>query len=289
MSDSTSAAAAAPTRRTVGADPIERGGLAVVVAAAVVLSFSALQGLGEQAGFGAWRLPLLGWDLRLSLLLPLCIDAYGAVAARIATNRAYSAETRRHAFVHSAIAIGAGVIGNAAYHLIEGHVLNLDDVIVGLVLVVSVVPPVALGALVHLMSECARDRQAAEEVREPDDVPGQVREPDDVPVAAGDKVHAATDAPAEHEPASSDQPAAPADYQPQHAAQISPAPKSHPEPTGVELHVPAPSPLHLRAVQTFAPGGRLEKVPPLREIKSALGVGQPKASEVQRYLELIAS
>jgi hypothetical protein len=297
------AAGAAPTRP----DPIELGGLAVVITAAVALSFSALQGLGVLAGFGSWHLPLVGVDFPLALLLPLCIDAYGAVAARIATNRGYSDDTRRHAMIHSGIAIAAGVLGNAAYHLIESHVIALDDVIVGLVIVVSVVPPIALGALVHLISECGRDRQAAEQVRAAAaapapvpagvrDAPAQVREPVDVPaappavpaqpLAEADPVQqqllAALGLPADE----------PGPYPARHA-QTPPAAEAVQSPVPEQVRLPAPppelAPLAQRAVETWAPGGRLHRLPPLREVKAQLGVGQPKAERVRAYLSELAT
>jgi hypothetical protein len=308
MHDPTGAAAATPTHRAQQADPIERGGLAVVIAAAVVLSFSALQGLGRFAGFGDWNLPLIDWDFPLSLLLPLCIDAYGAVAARIATNRAYSDETRKHAMIHSGIAIAVGVIGNAAYHLIESHVIKLDgSVLVTLVIVVSIVPPVALGALVHLISECGRDRQEATQVHaaadvprpvpaEVRDVPDQVRELDDVPAAL---LPAPGRPPAEPDPAEQHLlehlglPAGePAPYPARHAETPAPPEAGAPVPEQVRLPEPPPelAPLALRAVETWAPDGRLDRLPPLREVKAELGVGQPKATQVRAYLsELVAS
>ncbi|MEV4020148.1 hypothetical protein AB0J35_57700 [Nonomuraea angiospora] len=311
MHDPTAAAATAPTHRAQQADPIERGGLAVVIAAAVVLSFSALQGLGRYAGFGDWQLPLIDWGFPLSLLLPLCIDAYGAVAARIATNRAYSDETRQHAMIHSGIAIAVGVIGNAAYHLIESHVIKLDgSVLVTLVIVVSIVPPVALGALVHLISECGRDRQESEQVHSPAAVPApapdRVRELGDVPDQAHGQIHVpaappAAAAPAAPQPRSAEQqllyeldlPLDQAGPYPARHAQTPPAPAPGPAPETDQVRLPEPPPelrpLALKAVETFAPDGRLETVPPLRVIKSTLKVGQPKAERVQEYLAEVAA
>ncbi|MCP2363089.1 hypothetical protein HD597_010109 [Nonomuraea thailandensis] len=312
------AAGAAPLRRAHRPDWVERGGLAVVVTAAVVLSFSALQGLGQFAGFGDWTLPLVDVDFPLALLLPLCIDAYGAVAARIATNRAYSETTRKHAMIHSGIAIGVGVLGNAAYHLIEAHVIELGGgVLVALVIVVSVVPPVALGALVHLMSECGRDRQEAEQVpaaaavpapapAQVRDVPAEVREPGDVPAgtpappSAPPLASPAAPASAEQgllgQPGQPGLPGLPAAGPGQYArhAHTLPAAEAGPAPVPAQVHLPEPppelAPLAQRAIETWAPGGRLHKLPPLREVKGVLGVGQPKAERVRAYLsELVTT
>jgi hypothetical protein len=173
MAHLTSAAAAAPIRRANRPDPVEIGGLVVVTTAAVVLSFSALAGLGVIVGFGA--VAVFGWDLPLSPLVPLCIDAYGATATRIAVNRFYSEETRRQAMIHGIIAIAVGVLGNAIYHLIEGGVVNPGNAVWLLVVAVSIIPPLALGrsavagAQRHQVHERAErteaDQQVAEQAR----------------------------------------------------------------------------------------------------------------------------
>lgn len=296
MPDPMSAAAGLPNRRAHRPDPIERGGLAVVITAAVVLSFSALAGLGRMVGFG--ELALAGWNFPLSLLVPLCIDAYGATAGRIATNRAYSETTRRHAMIHSVIAIGAGIAGNAAYHLIEGQVLDLGGARWVLVVVVSIVPPVALGALVHLMSECARDRQAAEQVHAPlpvpAAVPAEVREVHDVPGQVRTQVHVPGGGPAGGQYHAVGLPESEPGPCPGLPDQPPPVSEPDPEPSSEQVRLselpPDLAPLALRAVETWAPDGRLAKVPPLRDIKAGLSIGQPKATRVRAYLsELVAS
>ncbi|MEU6997202.1 DUF2637 domain-containing protein [Nonomuraea sp. NPDC046570] len=132
-------------------------GVGVVAAAAVIASFTAQAGLGRLAGWDA-ALPLPGGlEISLSWLLPLCVDAYGAVATRITVNAKYSAETRRHALIHAVGAVVVSIIGNAIYHALEAKVLLLGSSRWVLVVAVSMVPPVALGALAHLMALCARD------------------------------------------------------------------------------------------------------------------------------------
>lgn len=334
MDDPMSATAVAPNRRAQRPDRIEAGGLAVVTTAAVVLSFSALAGLGILVGFGDLPLPF-GWRFPTSLLVPLCIDAYAATAARIAVNRHYSPATRKQAMIHGVVAIGVGILGNAAYHLIEADVVDLGDARVTLVIAVSIIPPIALGALVHLMSLCAADRRATHDGPTPDQaplpVPAQVHAEVHVPRPAllqiennpaGEKamrdLAAFTDAVEGGLSARILQPPAPAPVrvpapdpvpaqvngqEPRDAAArrlldqfTLPLDSStlHPVSGAPQVHVPMPvSPpteLHLKAVQTFAPDGRLEKVPPLRDIKRELKVGQPKAAQVQEYLvELVAS
>ncbi|WP_219498550.1 hypothetical protein [Nonomuraea ceibae] len=133
------------------------GGVGVVAAAAVIASFTAQAGLGHLAGWDAALALPGGIEISLSWLLPLCVDAYGAVATRITVNAKYSAETRRHALIHAVGAVVVSIIGNAIYHALEAGVLHLGSSRWVLVVAVSMVPPVALGALAHLMALCARD------------------------------------------------------------------------------------------------------------------------------------
>lgn len=145
----------------------------IVAAAAVIASFHAQAGLGERAGWHA-AAEVLGVQVSLSWLLPLCVDAYGATATRIAVASArYSEHTRRHALVHAIAAVVVGVLGNATYHLLAAKVLTLGSATWILVVAVSIIPPVALGALAHLMALCARDDAEAHAEAVPD--PGSFR------------------------------------------------------------------------------------------------------------------
>ncbi|MBF8187296.1 hypothetical protein ITP53_16465 [Nonomuraea sp. K274] len=133
----------------------------LVAASTVIASFTAQSGLGELAGWTA-AVNVFGVELRLSWLLPLTVDAYGVGATRIATNkRAYSAEVRRQAFGHALAAVAVSVVANAVFHLIEADVIVLGDTAWVLVVAVSIVPPVALGGLAHLLSVAARDEVEA--------------------------------------------------------------------------------------------------------------------------------
>lgn len=136
-------------------------GIAVVACAAVIASFHAQAGLGALAGWHA-SADILGVRVSLAWLLPLCVDAYGATATRIAVDSArYSEHTRKHALVHAIAAVVVGVLGNAVYHLLAARVVELGSATWVLVVGVSIVPPVALGALAHLIALCARDDAAA--------------------------------------------------------------------------------------------------------------------------------
>lgn len=130
----------------------------LVAASTVIASFTAQAGLGERAGWVAYVTLYETVDLRLSWLLPLTVDAYGVAATRIATNkRRYSSEVRQQAFGHALAAVAVSVVANAVYHLIEAEVIDLGSSPWVLVVAVSIVPPVALGGLAHLLSVAARD------------------------------------------------------------------------------------------------------------------------------------
>lgn len=138
----------------------------LVAASTVIASFTAQAGLGELAGWTAFvSISRVDLDLHLSWLLPLTVDAYGVGATRIATNKQrYSAEVRRHAFGHALAAVAVSVLANSVYHLIEARVIVLGTTAWVLVVAVSIVPPVALGGLAHLLSVAARDEVEVVEV-----------------------------------------------------------------------------------------------------------------------------
>ncbi|MDX3099685.1 hypothetical protein PW035_02430 [Nonomuraea angiospora] len=153
----------------------------LVAASTVIASFTAQSGLGERAGWLASVALFNTVDLRLSWLLPLTVDAYGIAATRIATNKArYSAEVRGQAFHHALAAVAVSVVANAVFHLLEAHVIVLGGYAWVLVVAVSIVPPVALGGLAHVLSVAARDEVeavAAEPVEDMPVIPRQVHEP----------------------------------------------------------------------------------------------------------------
>jgi hypothetical protein len=122
------------------------GGLAVVGIAAAVLSFSALADLAYRCGMtGSAR--LLGWTLHLSWLLPLAVDVFAITATVIWLRRRVSADALSYAQRAAWAAIASTVAGNA-YH---GYLVNEATAPPwGAAVLVSAVPAVALGALVHL-------------------------------------------------------------------------------------------------------------------------------------------
>lgn len=112
-------------------------GLAVVAAAAAVLSFASLDGLAA----------LCGTPARLSWLLPISIDAAAVVATRVWLRPGAPGRVRRFARTLAIAALGLSVMGNGMAHwLVAFHVAPPWWAVVA----VAAVPPVVLGAVAHL-------------------------------------------------------------------------------------------------------------------------------------------
>lgn len=113
------------------------GLLAVVAAAAAVLSFSALDQLGRACGFGG-----------LSALLPVVLDA-GAAAGSLAWLAPWTPPgARSYGRALALILLASSVAGNALGHGLEAYrVAPAWWVVVA----VSAISPAVLGALVHLV------------------------------------------------------------------------------------------------------------------------------------------
>jgi hypothetical protein len=111
--------------------------LAVVAAAAAVLSFAALRDLARQCGF----------DPRLTWLLPVVIDAGAAAGSMVWLGADASMRARRFA---RGLALGLLTLSVAANAL--GHVLEAYHVEPAwwVVVAVSAIAPAVLGAVVHL-------------------------------------------------------------------------------------------------------------------------------------------
>ena len=130
-----------------GRDVWTWAGLAVVGAAAAIMSFTALADLAERCGITT-RIHLAGdVELRVAWLLPIAVDVLAAVATRVWLQR--RANELAVAFARRAAwsAIVTTIVGNAAH----GAVMASGGVAPGWAgVVVSAVPAVALGAIVHL-------------------------------------------------------------------------------------------------------------------------------------------
>lgn len=123
--------------------------LAVVAAAAAVLSFAALQDLARQCGF----------DPRLAWLLPVVVDAGAAAGSMVWLGAEASARARRFARALALGLLALSVAANALGHVLEAYRLEPAWwVVVG----VSGIAPAVLGAVVHLAVLVGRRAPALE-------------------------------------------------------------------------------------------------------------------------------
>lgn len=132
-------------------------GLAIVFAAAIVVSFS------DQYGLALY----LGWGERMAPLLPLTVDVYALTTTIIwlAGGRDLT-EVQRHARAHATVALSLSVANNIAYRAIEAGAWNPGAYRWVLVVVVAAIPPATVGALAHLAVMLARgdERRPAPDV-----------------------------------------------------------------------------------------------------------------------------
>jgi hypothetical protein len=139
------------------ARPVASWPLLVLALPAAVAVWSGWVGLGELTGFGEVR-PLPGiWDsaqLNTAITLPVGVEAYAAYAIRIwlAGRDVISLRTRRFAQLSAFGALVLGILGQAAYHLLEeAHVTRAPWIVTVLV---SSLPVLVLGfgtALAHMV------------------------------------------------------------------------------------------------------------------------------------------
>jgi hypothetical protein len=111
--------------------------LAVVAAAAAVLSFAALRDLALLCGFTRGLAPLL----------PIVVDAGAAAGSLVWLSRWASTPARRFARVLALVLLGSSVAANALDHGLAAYAARPHWVVVVLV---SAVAPAVLGAVVHL-------------------------------------------------------------------------------------------------------------------------------------------
>lgn len=139
--------------------------LAVVAAAAAVLSFSALRDLAQLCGFT----PGLAW------LLPVVIDAGAASGVTVWMGGTAPDVARRYARAQTLLLLASSVTGNAVVHALTAYKLAPAW---GLVVAVSGVAPVVLGAVVHLAVLVAQGRtEVGRSVVQPPPVPVPVQVP----------------------------------------------------------------------------------------------------------------
>ncbi|MFF0249649.1 hypothetical protein ACWEU6_17895 [Streptosporangium sandarakinum] len=275
------------------------GCVLLVALATVTASFTAQAGLGELAGWTT-ALHVFGLKVSMAWLLPVTVDAYGIAATRIATNKArYSAEVRGHAFGHALAAVVVSVLGNAMFHLIEAKVIVLGGAAWVLVVAVSVVPPIALGGLAHLLGVAARtevETAAPASTFVEQESPGEtvVEQVPAAPVTRAEGVTADTLRQIEADktvagrvPVEVAEPgtAGPAGGEVEPPA-VPAVPAPSPAPTPVLT--PAPDVLFPVAAAKYAAQLAEGKVPSITRIKADLKIGQPRAARIRAYLDQLA-
>jgi hypothetical protein len=101
-----------------------------------------------------------GLTVYLAWLLPLAVDIYALIGFRVWLRSTTASETTRDFARKSTFAaIGLGVGGNAGYHLMVS--LGWERSPWPVVVVVSALPPIMLGAVAHLSALRNRDHQPA--------------------------------------------------------------------------------------------------------------------------------
>ena len=131
--------------------------LVVLALPAAVAVWSGWVGIGQMTGFGIVQ-PLPGiWDslhIDTAVTLPVGVEAYAAMALRawLASSRVIGSRTRRFARWSAIGALGLGVAGQVAYHLLaEFHITRAPWPVTTLV---ASLPVVVLGlgtALAHML------------------------------------------------------------------------------------------------------------------------------------------
>lgn len=245
--------------------------LVLIAAPAAVAVWSGWVGLGQLCGFGVIR-PLPGiWDaarINTAITLPIGVEAYGAYALRAWLTPGTSERARKFAKFSAVGALGLGMLGQVAYHLLTAaHASRAPWPVVTLV---SCLPVVALAlgtALAHLLAEPGEDVSAQVSIPALDATAGTVSDvPEDVP----------EDVPADvHEEAPEDVPA------PVPASTAYPAPAIVPRAVS-RRRAPSAKPRPVERV--FAAELEAGTVPSIRAIKTRMHVGTDKARIVRDQL-----
>lgn len=126
-------------------------GIAVVILAAGVLSFSALRRLGIAAG----------WSPALAALLPVSIDVYALISTVSWLVLAEGKADRRRSGINASAAVALSILGNGLEHLSAFHVLTVGWPVV---IAVSAIPPVVMALSVHLAVRFLADTEEAQTV-----------------------------------------------------------------------------------------------------------------------------
>lgn len=147
------------TRDATGGTARDRwvdAGIWTVGLTAAVASWAGWVGLAKMCGWtDSWTTPI-GVTVYLAWLLPFAVDIYALVGFRVWLRIRWASETTRvYARRSTFVAIGLGVGGNAGYHLMVS--LGWPRAPWAVVVVVSALPPIMLGAVAHLSALTTRD------------------------------------------------------------------------------------------------------------------------------------
>lgn len=94
---------------------------------------------------------LAGWDTRLAWGMAAVLAAYAGIAAAVASARPAGAPGKRSAIAGAFTSLGAAMAAQPVSHLfVTGHLTAKPSAPIWLVIIVSCVPPLVLGHLLHL-------------------------------------------------------------------------------------------------------------------------------------------
>ncbi|MFE5771427.1 helix-turn-helix transcriptional regulator [Streptomyces sp. NPDC056485] len=94
---------------------------------------------------------LAGWDTRLAWGMAAVLAAYAGIAAAVASGRPKGAPGKTSAVVGAFLSLGAAMAAQPVAHaFVTGHLSSEPRAPLWLVIVVSSVPPLVLGHLLHL-------------------------------------------------------------------------------------------------------------------------------------------
>ncbi|MDH2429294.1 hypothetical protein [Sphaerisporangium sp. TRM90804] len=252
--------------------------------------------LGELCGFGMVK-PLPGiadWELNTAVTLPIGVETYAAYALGtwLSHSRRVGDGTRAFAKWSSMGALGLGMLGQVAYHLLVTKGLTTAPPLI--VTAVSCLPVLVLGVGAVLGHMLARDAHASPAVvvetatTEPEVHPDPIPEPSGYtpPAAAVPVSREVYDWAAEIE--LFDQPPVVVASEPVEVPEIEPPAGDVPdEPEYVPGDVPEE--LRRKAASRFLPHVVTGSLPGVRQLKTELGIGQDRAQQVRAYLSTLAS
>ncbi|MEU9837318.1 hypothetical protein AB0D67_37775 [Streptosporangium sp. NPDC048047] len=229
--------------------------LALLALPAGVATWSGWVGLGKMTGFGPVQLlPGIADDIEINsaVTLPIGVEAYAAFAlAAWLTSAPVAPGTRKFARASALGALGLGMFGQIAYHLLE--VAGRTQAPVPVTVLVSCLPVLVLGlgaALAHMLH---RDRLAAS-VEIPEKAPEETPNPVDPDPGRGARPEDPADVHPEVHPAPAD---------PVHPVDVNPgAPGAAPAPAPDPIPAPRPEPLPVGATSEPASAGDPVEVHP---------------------------